>query len=242
MEYDFAIIYFGLTRSFKNTYETHKKYIYDILNKNKLTYKTFMHTWKTKDDIQNVWDRIIPQKIDYTDYKVLSPDFYTIDDEDKFLESINMDMYFYKDVWDKKGHSHDGEWLPKLVSNHLCMLESQKRSLGMVVSSVAKGDKIKFIMFIRPDITIHNELPIESIIANYNKIHLPNHSHHEGKNDQFSIMNYNNALLYGNRIDEIAEYRKNNGRIVGEKYCKFIISKYNMSINEIDFKYTITRQ
>jgi len=57
-----------------------------------------MHTWKMKDDIQNVWDRIIPQKIDYTDYKVLSPDFYTIDDEDKFLESINMDTYFYKDV------------------------------------------------------------------------------------------------------------------------------------------------
>jgi hypothetical protein len=111
----------------------------------------------------------------------------------------------------------------------------------MVVSSVDKGDKFKFIMFIRPDITIHNELPIETIIANYNKIHLPNHSHHEGKNDQFSIMNYNNALLYGNRIDEIAEYRKNNGRIVGEKYCKFIIFKYNMSINEIDFKYAITR-
>ena len=100
---------------------------------------------------------------------------------------------------------------------------------------------IKFIMFIRPDITIHNELPIDIIINNHEKIHVPNHSHYEGINDQFAIMNYEYANIYGNRIDELIDFRKNNGRIVGEKYCKFIILKNNMKINQLEFNYSITR-
>ena len=85
MEYDFAIIYFGLTRSIRKTHETHKKYVYDVLKKNNITYQIFMHTWKTKDDTQNVWEKKIPEKIDYTEYKLLSPDFYTLDDETEYL-------------------------------------------------------------------------------------------------------------------------------------------------------------
>lgn len=200
-----------------------------------------MHTWKTKDDTQNIWENVITAKIDYSEYKLLSPDYYKLDNEDEFLESINMNDYFYKDVWQNIGHSSNGEWLPKMVSNHLCMLESQKQGFAMVKESILKGDRFKFIIFIRPDITIHNELPINIIIDNYNEIHVPNHSHGEGINDQFAVMNYNYANLYGNRIDELKDFRRNHGRIVGEKYCKFIILKNNMKMNEIDFQYSITR-
>jgi hypothetical protein len=83
MEYDFAIIYFGLTRSVKKTHESHTKHVFDVLKREKLSYKTFMHTWKTKDGTQNVWQNIIPEKIDYTEHLLLSPDFYTIDDENE---------------------------------------------------------------------------------------------------------------------------------------------------------------
>ena len=31
MKYDFAIIYFGLTRTVKQTYESHIKHIYNVL-------------------------------------------------------------------------------------------------------------------------------------------------------------------------------------------------------------------
>jgi len=241
MEYDFAIIYFGLTRSVKKTHESHKKYIFDILHKKNLTYKTFIHTWKTKDAVQNVWENIIPQKIDYFEYQLLSPDFYKLDDEDKFLESVNMDNYFYKDVWEKRGHSGNGEWLPKMVSNHLCMLESQKRGLDMVNESVSNGDKFKFVMFVRPDVTIHTELPIDKIVPINEGIYIPNHRHNEGLNDQFAIMSYQYAHPYGNRIHELSDFRKKHGRIVGEKYCKFIISKYYKKIIQLDFKFSVTR-
>jgi hypothetical protein len=241
MEYDFAIIYFGLTRSVKKTHETHKKHVFNVLKEKNLTYKTFMHTWKTKDNKQHVWENIIPQTIDYSEYQLLNPDFYKLDNQEEFLQNINNDNYFYKDVWGKKGHCTDGEWLPQLITNHLCALESQKRCFNMVKDSVLKGDKFKFIMFIRPDISIYNDLPINTIIEDNNKIYIPNHSHYEGINDQFAIMNYENADFYGNRINEIAEFRMNHGRIVSEKYCKFIISKYNMTTSQLDFKYSLTR-
>ena len=241
MEYDFAIVYCGLTRSLKQTHESHKKYIFDVLTKHKLTYKKFMHTWKTKDDKQYVWENIIPQKIDYSEYRLLSPDLYKLDNQDEFLESVDMNNYFYKHVWNERGHSHYGEWLPQLVTNHLCMLESQKRGFHMVKENVMKGDKFKFIIFVRPDVTIENELPVDIIISSDANIHIPNHSHHEGLNDQFAVINYDYAHLYANKIDELADFRKNYGRIVSEKYCKFIILKYNMKLHELDFKYSITR-
>ena len=241
MEYEFAIIYWGLPRSIKKTHKSHKKYVFDVLNKYNLNYKIFMHSWKTKDDNQYVWENIIPQKIDYEEYKLLNPDLYILDDQNEFLESVNMDNYFYKNGWEKNGHSKKGEWLPQLIKNHVCALESQKRGFDMVKESVLKGDKFKFIIFIRPDITLHNKLPIKKIIPNYKKIQIPNHSHGEGLNDQFAITNYENGNLYSNRINELADFRINNGRIVSEKYCKFIISKYNMKINMLDLKYSITR-
>jgi hypothetical protein len=198
-----------------------------------------MHTWKTNDGSQNCWETVIPQKIDYLEHTLLSPDKYQIDNEDEFLETVNMDRYFYKDIWETLGTS--GEWLPGMVKNHVCMLESQKRGFSMVKNAILEGDKFKFVMFIRPDITIHNELPIYAIITNYNKIHIPNHGSYAGVNDQFAIIQYEFAHLYGNRIDELEDFRKNQGRIVGEEYCKFIINKYKMVINKINFKYSITR-
>jgi hypothetical protein len=121
------------------------------------------------------------------------------------------------------------------------MLESQKRAFSMVDNNVLKGDNFKFVMFIRPDVTIYNDLPIDVIMSNHNKIHIPNFNHWEGLNDQFAVIKYENAHFYANRINEIVDFRKNNGRIVSEKYCKFIILKYNMEVNELDFKYSLTR-
>ena len=86
MEYDFAIIYFGLTRTLKATCESHKKYIFDILKKYNLNYKVFLHTWEMKNGIQNIWEKDITEKIDSFDYKLVSPDVHRIDDEDEFLD------------------------------------------------------------------------------------------------------------------------------------------------------------
>ena len=249
MEYDFAIVYFGLTRSTKKVFNSHLFNVYQQLDKHNLTYKKFMHTWRTKDDSQKIWEETIPQKIDYEEYKLLNPDVYKIESQEEFLDSINMDDYFYKDIWETfgpaiwnpDGTDSQGEWLPGLVKNHLCALESSKRCFEIVEKHVKNGDKFKYIMFIRPDVLIHNLLPLHEILPFNNKIHIPNYDHYAGLNDRFAIMNYENAFIYGKRINEIAEFRKTQGRIVSEIYVKYIINKYKMELNFINFVNEVIR-
>lgn len=245
-EYDFAIIYFGLSRSIKKTYNSHINKVYNVLKNNNLTYKKFMHTWKTNNGKSEVIDRINGGKIseyniDLLEYKLLEPDFYKIDNENEFIDNINIDNYFYQHIWDKYGEVEHGESIKKHVTNHLCMLESQKRGLKMVQDEVGKNYKFKYVMFIRPDVTIEDDLPINDIILNINKINIPNNEHHNGLNDRFAVMNYDNSLIYGQRINELAEYRKNIGRIHPETYLKYIINKYNIPVNELIFNFTLTK-
>ena len=46
----------------------------------------------------------------------------------------------------------------------------------------------------------------------------------------------NNSIKYSTRIDEIIEFRRNHGRIVSEKYVKYIINTYYPNLQLIDFK------
>jgi len=240
-EVDFLIIYFGLTRSLSKVYKSHEDHIFKILENNNFTYKKCMHTWFTNDGTQNVWERVIDQKIDTNDYTLINPDYYKIDNEDEFIKTINMDNYFYQHVWDNIGNKYDGEWLPQLVKNYICMLESQKRAFDMIQPYVEKGIKFKYIILLRPDIKIFNDLPLSQIILDHKTINLPNHSHWEGLNEQFAILSYENAITYLNRVNGLVEFRKHHGRIVAEKYVKYIINQMNLNVNEIDFKYGITR-
>ena len=103
------------------------------------------------------------------------------------------------------------------------------------------GDSFKYVMFIRPDIWIDQPLPVDKLVLNEDTINMPNHSHWSGLNDQFSIMSYKNASLFSHRGDELKDYRKNVGRIVSEPYCKYVVEKMKLNVNEIFFNYTITR-
>ena len=240
MYYDFAIVYWGLTRSTKKVYKSHFNKIFNILRDNNLTYKIFMHTLKTNDNKQRVWCKINDKNIDYEEYKLLNPDFYKLDNQDNFINTIKMDNFFYKDVWKRKGDSGNGEWLPDLLLNHICALKSQKTALEMVENFVKDGNKFKYVMFIRPDVEFKTPLPIQAL-DNKNDIFIPNFDHWEGLNDRFAIIDYNKAYVYGKRIDEMAEFRKRNGRIVAEKYLKFIVKKYKLKLKKINFCFKLIR-
>ena len=239
MNNNIAICYFGLTRSTKKVYESHFENIFNVLKENNIYYEVFMHTWSTLDGKQNIRGKASKYDIDYDEYKLLNPHHYKIESQDNFLNFINFSDYFYKDIYDKFGYKNrkKGEWKPKLIRNHLCALESQKRVLSMV-------DKNKFhkIIFIRPDVVIYQKIKIDPIInMKKHTIIIPLGDNYEGYNDRFAICTWRNAHEYGNRINEIAEFRKNNGRIVSEKYVKFIIEKYKMTVEIMSFNMKIIR-
>jgi hypothetical protein len=190
-----------------------------------------MHTWKTENDINIVAEYLNDIPVDYEEYKLLKPDFYKIEKQRDFLDSINFENYFYKNLYEKYGDSPH-EWKPQLIMNHLCALESQKRVYNMVVDSKNNYD---FIMFIRPDVLIENNFDINCLKTNFDII-IPNSDHNEGYNDRFAILHFNNSIKYSTRIDEIIEFRRNHGRIVSEKYVKYIINSYYPNLKLIDFK------
>lgn len=232
-----AICYWGMTRSTKIIYESHINNLYNILKNNNIEFNIFMHTWKTLNDINIVWEKNTNIPVDYEEYKLLKPDFYKIENQSEFINSINFENYFNEELYIKYGGELHYEWKPQLILNHLCALESQKRVYNMVVDSKNNYD---FIMFIRPDVFIQNIFDTNWLNNNFDII-IPTTNHNEGYNDRFAILHFNNSIKYSTRIDEIIEFRKNHGRIVSEKYVKYIIDKYYPNLQLIDFNMLLVR-
>lgn len=236
-----AVCYFGLLRSLKKTYNTHINYIFNELTKNNIDYDIFLHTWKTKDNSQYVWDKIINVKQDYIIPNELKTKMVTsqFDIQDDYLNTIDFSKYFYEEEYKKYGEKK--EWRPQLIKNHLCALESIKRVVKLVKNS---KKKYKYIMILRPDSKINNYFPIQKCLQflniKDNGICIPKYLSYEGYNDRFAFMNIEHCNYYCNRLDEIIDFRKNNGRIVSEKYNKYIVDKY-YSLLLIDFKFDTIR-
>lgn len=233
-----AICYWGMTRSTKIVYNTHIENLYEVFDENNIIYDIYMHTWITKNNVNIIWENIY-NKVDYDEYKLLDPKYYKIENQDDFLKSIDFNNYFNKELYDKYGGDSPYEWKPQLILNNLCALESQKRVYNMVMETNKYYD---FIMYIRPDVQILNLFNIDWIINKDDfDIIIPNYDHYEGYNDRFAIIPYNKAYKYSTRIDEIIEFKKNHGRIVSEKYVKYIIEKYYNNVQFIDFFMKIIR-
>jgi len=231
-----AICYWGMTRSTRYVYGSHETHVFNVLKQNNIDYDVYIHTWKTDNNI--IWEHDCGIENDYDEYKLLHPDFYGIDNQADFLNTICFPDYFNEELYNKYGGDTHHEWRPYLIKNHLCALESQKRVTNMMLSSNIKYD---YVMYIRPDVEIHNPINIEWLNINDCQIVLPDNEHHEGYNDRFAIVCYQDCHKYGKRIEEIIDFRKNNGRIVSEKYVKFIINKYFNNIRFVNFRFTIIR-
>lgn len=233
-----AICYWGLTRSTKKVYLSHYENLFNVLSSNQIDYDVFMHTWQTGGK-QRVWEDEIKKPIDYKEYRLLAPDYYQIDDQDAFQKSLDFSQYFYQDVYDQIGHCKDGEWLPGLVLNHVCALESLKRVTNMVMETKTHYD---FVIYVRPDVLIETKFPVKAL-ENFKEkdILIPSFEPWEGYNDRFAVLNYEEAPIYGSRIDGLADFRKTEGRIVSEKYVKYICEKNRLNVKLIDFNFKIIR-
>jgi hypothetical protein len=237
-----AICYFGMTRSTRFVYRSHHERLFNIFKQNNIEYDIFMHTWKTKNDENIISDpssreHLCNIKVDYEEYKLLNPTFYKIESQDDFLNIIEFENYFNEELYKIHGGDSHHEWKPQLILNHLCALESQKRVYTMVTETSKFYD---YIMFIRPDVEILNDFNIHWLDSSFD-IMIPNTDHNEGLNDRFAILPFHTSSKYAERIDEIIEFRKNHGRIVSEKYVKFIINKYYNNLSLIDFIMRIKR-
>ncbi len=231
-EYDIALCYFGLPRSVTHVAKTHEEFIYNVLDGNNLTYKKFMHTWKTGDDTQRVWRHKTREKINYDEYKLLAPDVYAIESQDEFMTTVDMGDYYY-DTERKR------EWDRTLLKNHICALGSEKRVFEMMKES---GDTFKYVIALRPDANFLKPLPVDKIFPiKHNEFVISDHRHYEGFNDRFMISNYSDAHIYLSRLDGMKEYRSEHGRITAEKYLKGTFKRHECLIKKVEFPFNLIR-
>jgi len=224
-----AICYWGLVRTLREVLPSQQKYIYSELEKSGIEYDVFFHSWSTEKNL--VWNREMTEPIEYDTIELVHPLKKQIDDQSEFLKTIDFSKYYYQG---------EREWVPQLIWNHLCALESQKRCTNLCLGS---GIKYDYIMFLRPDALINKRLPVEEIFnldLSDNTIVIANFNHWEGWNDQFAILRPEAVLPYSHRIDGIAEFRKTNGRIVSEKYVKYVVDR-NYVPKQIDFHFDLLR-
>ena len=220
-----------MTRSTRQVYQSHHKNLFNILKRNCVSFEVFLHTWKTEHTW--CWANELSIPNDYKEHKYLNPNYYQIDNQDEFLSTINLSDYYYPNEY---------EWVPELIRNHLCSLQSLKRCFNMCKSTNKKYD---YVIVMRPDVNILSPLPFLDMFIlnnsiNTNNIYIPSIDWNEGYNDRAAIIPFHCANWYCNRIDEIIEFRRNNGRIVSEKYLKYIVDKY-YKIVPIKFNFIITR-
>jgi hypothetical protein len=232
-----AICYWGMTRSTKFVYKSHINHLFNILNVNNIEYDVFMHTWKTKNDENIIWEKPCSIPIDYEEHKLLNPDYYKIENQNDFTETLNFSDYFNEKLYKLYGGDRPYEWRPQLILNHLCALESQKRVYNMVVETKNNYD---FIIYIRPDVELFNNFEISWFNSDFDIV-LLDYNHYEGFNDRFAILHMKTAAKYSERIDEIKDFRQNHGRIVSEKYVKFIVEKYYSNPKFVNFLMKIVR-
>ena len=131
-----AICFFGLTRSLKYTIDSIRRNIFQPLQQNKYNYDIYIHTYSVKSDTQ-----------DPDEFNLLNPDFYSITDQDEFLNTPIVDSLIkYGDDW---GNSYIS------LKNLLCQLNS----LRLVTDMWNKPDvNYNCVMYFRPDLLYHQPI------------------------------------------------------------------------------------
>jgi hypothetical protein len=232
-----ALLYFGKSRSIRHTYTTHQTHVFDKLKGAGITYDVFMHLWSTPGNL--VWNNDSGVPEDEESYALLEPDFFKKEDQNEFLKTIDFGLYFYPTVYQTIGHSTHGEWLPQLVLNHVCALESQRRVFQMTEET---GNVYDAYIVIRPDAFFVSDLDIEALQSvQSNSLYLPEWMWFEGYNDRFAFGCKDVIHRYTHRLDDLPEFRKTKGRIVAEKCLKLMVEKYGFVVKPLSVQFQLCR-
>lgn len=222
-----AICYFGLTRSLGKVLETHRKYLFDRLKEGGVEFDIYVHTWFGSLIHKRGNDRDL-YECNPVDSYLLNPTRLSCDDQDKFLASIRLGDYFYKDIFETYGESRSTEWFPDLVLYHVCSVESQRRGIQMIRESGIKYDKI---LMLRPDLLFSEPFPIEPFQdLTERAVYIPPTDSGEGYNDKLALFNASEIEPYAARGLYMKTYRATVGRIVGEKYLKYTLDTHGFHI------------
>lgn len=217
-----ALLFFGISRCLKHTYPTIKKYIFDELDKNNIKYDIYFHTYLIDGMYNNKWSKEINVTYDNEDYKILKAHYVMTENQDEIKLMLNLKEYHENgDPW------HSGF---DALNNYILGCYSRYQVYNMMKKS---DKKYKYVIFIRPDQTYKNPLPVNLFHLcdeNENNILVPNFALYPDMNDRFSITCMHKAHVIG----ELFLNMKQDSKVFNmhsERYLYFrLLVDYKMNI------------
>jgi len=199
-----ALAFWGITRSLKKTIQSIHTYILDVLRENGIDYTIFLHTFTQATPLHNMRAREKNCILDPEEYKLLNPDFVSVEDQVEIRKQLDLMKYrTHRDYWNTNYET---------VDNYICAMYSKQKTTTMIQESNIPFD---CVLFLRPDVRFLNPLRIEWLTSiDKDRILVPNFHlypvENPRMNDRFSITNLENGIRIGNIFDDIYEYSKKN--------------------------------
>ena len=225
-----ALAFWGLTRSLKYTIESINEKILNILKKHNIEYKIFMHNWTVNSVYNNTRSKEANIKLDNEEYKLLSPDYIEIHDQDEFKKNVKFNAFrTHKDPWNTKYET---------VDNFICAMFSKSRCTQLICKSQENFD---YVIFLRPDCMYLTDFNIEFLkLVNNSTICIPNFGLHSNFNDRFCLTNMATYQLYGDVFSKLFMYSKKYP-LHSETFHYNIIKYQKIMIKLINFKFKRVR-
>ena len=184
-----ALAFFGIARSLNYTINSINKNLLKVFNDNNISYHIYFHTYKL-NTYKNIRTNESSNYIDNTQYKLLQPHFFQIDDQDEIITKLNLTLYRDNpDPWNTNYNS---------VDNFILGCYSKAQLVNMIETTNIQYD---YILYVRPDVNYIQKFDITFLkYANNHTICIPNfHLYGEHNfNDRFCICNMDTYQIYGN--------------------------------------------
>ena len=230
----FAICMWGIVRSLRFTIHSMHQYCLDPLIKAGHTYEIFMHTYKFSGIYDNERNNEHAIRLNFSEWKMLSPDHIYVEDQDLFDSLNNYAQYKTQgDPW-KNNYLSFTNHMRALNSLHYLASEVEKRSTYTQFDGV---------LFIRPDVTFLNELPFYLLEHIPNALFMPDfHRSCKGGeyNERMAMGDLQSALAYGKRLEGALEYSLHK-QLHSEKFTYEYLHSKNVTVFEMPFRFRRTR-
>ena len=245
-----AICYYGLTRSTRYVYRSHHERLYDVLRSHRIAVRVYVHTWSVAQ--QDVWGVPVAQAPNESEALLLQPDRLRRDEQQPFLSQMRERWpdLFEPQQAARLGISKMGSVdVPRarLMRNHLCALESQRRCLAMVRDDERAGAAAHHhaLLFVRPDALLHGDFPVAQLRRmGEDEVILPHVHGWGGYNDRFAALCAARAAAYADRIDGVGRFRTQaaqGGRLHAEEYLKHTLDASGLRVRWLAMKFGLVR-
>lgn len=223
-----GIIFFGLPRHTSVTLPSIKKYILEALEGHTVFIESCL---SLQDSIANERSAEFTH-LDATNYEFFKQYPHQFVPPNLLLNNyLHAELLKFGDKW-----ADDGQSLNNLMMQLQCIKNAYIN---------CKQHDCDIYLFVRPDLIIHEPIPIQLFIKKYahkNAILLPSWQWHGGVNDRFAIATKVSAEIYGLRYDQVLAYCTNKQKpLHSESFLRYLLSLHQVKIKTCQTKMSRVR-